>query len=146
MTPATNHRTLPSPAARLSRAARPANPTAHHGAAQRPGISQHTTAVQSSGATQSSSTVQSSSAVQSGLGRRTIRPATLAESDYVANPFCERCGTDEFIYLESFVPATHHRDGSISKLAEVTYFCSGCDDYSAHAVPASWAPPGWYFG
>jgi hypothetical protein len=129
MTPAMNHHTLPSPTARVSRAARPANPTAHHGAAQRPGISQHTIAVQ-----------------PSSLGRRTVRPATLAESDYVANPFCERCGTDEFIYLESFVPATHHRDGSISKLAEVTYFCSGCDDYSAHAVPASWAPPGWYFG
>ena len=75
-----------------------------------------------------------------------IRPATLAESDYVASPYCERCGTDEFIYLETFVPATHHRDGSISKLGEVTYFCSGCDDFSAHAVPASWAPPGWYFG
>jgi hypothetical protein len=78
--------------------------------------------------------------------RREIRPATLAESEYVASPYCERCGTDEFIYLETFVPATHRRDGSVSKLGEVTYFCSGCDDFSAHAVPASWVPPGWYFG
>ena len=82
----------------------------------------------------------------SGLGHRDIHPVTLAESDYVASPFCEHCGTDEFIYLETFVPATHRRDGSVSKLGEVTYFCSGCDDFSAHAVPASWAPPGWYFG
>ena len=130
-----NHNTLPSPAAHVSRAARSTTPTAHHGAAQR------------ASTVQRSSTLQRPTPVQpSSLGHQAVRPTTLAESDYVANPFCERCGTDEFIYLESFVPATHHRDGSISKLAEVTYFCSGCDDYSAHAVPASWAPPGWYFG
>ena len=76
----------------------------------------------------------------------TASHATLAEAEYVASPYCERCGTDEFIYLETFVPATHRRDGSVSKLGEVTYFCSGCDDFSAHAVPASWVPPGWYFG
>lgn len=80
------------------------------------------------------------------LGRRDPHPATLVEAEYVGSPYCERCGTDEFIYLETFVPATYHRDGSINKLGEVTYFCSGCDDFSAHAVPASWVPPGWYFG
>ena len=79
-------------------------------------------------------------------GRVDPHPATLVEAEYVGSPYCERCGTDEFIYLETFVPATHHRDGSINKLGEVTYFCSGCDDFSAHAVPASWVPPGWYFG
>ncbi|HEX9087156.1 MAG TPA: hypothetical protein VF867_06485 [Arthrobacter sp.] len=73
-------------------------------------------------------------------------PTTLVEAEYVGSPYCERCGTDEFIYLETFVPATHHRDGSINRLGEVTYFCSGCDDFSAHAVPATWVPPGWYFG
>ncbi|MGO4807599.1 hypothetical protein AB4089_21040 [Arthrobacter sp. 2MCAF15] len=88
----------------------------------------------------------SSTAQHTAAGHRGIRPATLAESEYVASPYCERCGTDEFIYLETFVPATHRRDGSVSKLGEVTYFCSGCDDFSAHAVPASWVPPGWYFG
>ncbi|HEX9230188.1 MAG TPA: hypothetical protein VF885_26610 [Arthrobacter sp.] len=80
------------------------------------------------------------------LGRLDPHPTTLIEAEYVGSPYCERCGTDEFIYLETFVPATHHRDGSINKLGEVTYFCSGCDDFSAHAVPASWVPPGWYFG
>lgn len=83
----------------------------------------------------------------SALGRRDPHPATTrADDDFVGIPYCERCGTDEFVYLETFVPAKHHRDGSVSKLAEVTYFCSGCDDFSAHAVPASWAPPGWYLG
>ena len=76
----------------------------------------------------------------------TPHAASLADADYVGSPYCERCGTDEFIYLETFVPATHRRDGSVSRLGEVTYFCSGCDDFSAHAVPASWVPPGWYFG
>jgi hypothetical protein len=118
----------------------------HHGAAQRSSTVQRAGTAQRASTVQHSTVPSSSTAPSSSLGRRTIRPATLAETDYVANPFCERCGTDEFIYLESFVPATHHRDGSVSKLAEVTYFCSGCDDYSAHAVPASWAPPGWYFG
>ncbi|MGO4229950.1 hypothetical protein AB4Y72_13880 [Arthrobacter sp. YAF34] len=93
------------------------------------------------------STLQHAGAAQhASQDRRGIRPTTLAESEYVASPYCERCGTDEFIYLETFVPATHRRDGSVSKLGEVTYFCSGCDDFSAHAVPASWVPPGWYFG
>jgi hypothetical protein len=72
--------------------------------------------------------------------------ATWVDADYVGNPYCERCGTDEFIYLEAFVPAKHRPDGSVKKLGEVTYFCTGCDDFSAHSVPASWVPPGWYFG
>ena len=97
--------------------------------------------IQHAGATQHASAARHASP-----DRRGIRPTTLAESEYVASPYCERCGTDEFIYLETFVPATHRRDGSVSKLGEVTYFCSGCDDFSAHAVPASWVPPGWYFG
>lgn len=79
-------------------------------------------------------------------GRRDQHALSLANADYVGSPYCERCGTDEFIYLESFVPATRHRDGTLSRLGEVTYFCSGCDDFSAHPVPASWVPPGWYFG
>ena len=121
--PALNHTRPTAPAAaHASKAARPA--TAHHSA-----VLQHPGAVQ-----------------RSNLGHGGVRPAALTESDYVANPYCERCGTDEFIYLETFVPATHRRDGSVSKLGEVTYFCSGCDDFSAHAVPASWVPPGWYFG
>lgn len=81
-----------------------------------------------------------------GRGRRDPHEVSLADVDYATSPYCERCGTDEFIYLETFVPASYRRDGSVSRLGEVTYFCSGCDDFSAHAVPASWVPPGWYFG
>jgi len=81
------------------------------------------------------------------LGRLHPHAAPVrADEDYVGIPFCERCGTDEFVYLETFVPAKHRRDGSVSKLGEVAYFCSGCEDFSAHAVPASWVPPGWYLG
>ncbi|GAA2124597.1 hypothetical protein GCM10009825_00260 [Arthrobacter humicola] len=123
--PAINHPRLSAPAAaHATTSARPATSPMRHGATiQHPATTQY-----------------------SSLGRGGIRPATLAESDFVASPFCERCGTDEFIYLETFIPAAHRRDGSVSKLGEVTYFCSGCDDFSAHAVPASWVPPGWYFG
>ena len=72
---------------------------------------------------------------------------TLVEAEYVGSPYCERCGTDEFIYLETFVPANLPAGTArVSKLGEVTYFCTGCDDFSAHAVPASWAPPGLVLG
>ncbi|WP_346959343.1 hypothetical protein [uncultured Arthrobacter sp.] len=81
------------------------------------------------------------------LGRLDAHPAPArTDDDFVGIPYCERCGTDEFVYLETFVPAKHRRDGTVSRLGEVTYFCSGCEDFSAHAVPASWAPPGWYLG
>ena len=82
-----------------------------------------------------------------GLGRLDPHPVPArTDDDFVGIPYCERCGTDEFVYLETFVPAKHRRDGTVSRLGEVTYFCSGCEDFSAHAVPASWAPPGWYLG
>ncbi|MFF2246431.1 hypothetical protein ACFVTM_19925 [Arthrobacter sp. NPDC058130] len=130
--PAINHARPSAPvAARPPRAGHPVSVSAHPAAP----LHHAGTAVQHSSAVQHTTT-----------GHQGIRPATLAESEYVASPYCERCGTDEFIYLEAFVPATHRRDGAVSKLGEVTYFCSGCDDFSAHAVPASWVPPGWYFG
>lgn len=70
----------------------------------------------------------------------------LVEAEFVSSPYCERCGTDEFIYLETFVPAKFRHDGTLRKPGEVTYFCTGCEDFSGHPVPASWVPPGWYFG
>ncbi|MEC5180608.1 hypothetical protein [Arthrobacter sp. CG_A4] len=119
MTPATNRPQIPTaPAVHSLQAVRPPAPMVNRGSA-----AQHT--------------------VQ---GRRDPHPATLVAAGFVGSPYCERCGTDEFVYLETFVPATHHSDGSVNKLGEVTYFCSGCDDFAAHAVPASWVPPGWYFG
>jgi hypothetical protein len=68
------------------------------------------------------------------------------ESEYVGKPTCEKCGTDEFIYLESYVPPVFRRDGGVKTLGEVAYTCTRCEDFSAHSVPMSWAPPGWYLG
>ena len=51
-----------------------------------------------------------------GRGRRDAHHPTLLESEYVGSPYCERCGTDEFIYLETFVPATH-RQGRLHQQA-----------------------------
>jgi hypothetical protein len=118
MTPAINHPHAPAPSDVALKPMRPLTPATHRGAATQHPI----------------------------RGRRDAHAISLADADYASSPYCERCGTDEFIYLETFVPATHRRDGSVSRLGEVTYFCSGCDDFSAHAVPASWVPPGWYFG
>lgn len=68
------------------------------------------------------------------------------ESEYVGKPTCDKCGTDEFIYLESYIPPVYRRDGVVRTLGEVAYTCTRCEDFSAHSVPASWAPPGWYLG
>jgi hypothetical protein len=77
---------------------------------------------------------------------RYTRHSMAMDSEYVGQPNCEKCGTDEFIYLESFVPPKHRHDGTVRKLGEVAYTCTRCEDFSAHSVPASWAPPGWYLG
>ncbi|WP_374102011.1 hypothetical protein [Arthrobacter sp. ISL-5] len=68
------------------------------------------------------------------------------DTEYVGKPNCEKCGTDEFIYLESFIPPKYRHDGAVRTLGEVAYTCTRCEDFSAHSVPASWAPPGWYLG
>ncbi len=118
MTPATNH---PHPAVR------PARPLGAVGPLAAP--------------------VRRESLPHTAVGRFNPHPERArGDDDFVGIPYCERCGTDEFVYLETFIPAKHHRDGSVSRLGEVTYFCSGCEDFSAHAVPASWVPPGWYLG
>lgn len=72
--------------------------------------------------------------------------AQNVESEYVGKPTCEKCGTDEFIYLESYVPPVLRGDGVVRALGEVAYTCTRCEDFSAHSVPMSWAPPGWYLG
>lgn len=68
------------------------------------------------------------------------------DTEYVGKPNCEKCGTDEFIYLESFIPPKYRHDGTVRTLGEVAYTCTRCEDFSAHSVPSSWAPPGWYLG
>jgi hypothetical protein len=75
-------------------------------------------------------------------------PGSTAAQDLerVAEPYCDACKTDEFIYIESFMPCITGSDGHVKRLGEVTYFCTACDGFAGHAVPASWAPPGWYLG
>lgn len=86
----------------------------------------------------------------------TARPATRqntlgtgrasVDSGYVGKPTCDKCRTDEFVYLESYIPPTYRRDGSVATLGEVAYTCTRCEDFSAHNVPVTWTPPGWYLG
>jgi hypothetical protein len=85
-------------------------------------------------------------AVTTAANPRYTRHSMTTDAEYVGQPNCEKCGTDEFIYLESFVPPKHRQDGTVRKLGEVAYTCTRCEDFSAHSVPASWAPPGWYLG
>jgi len=86
----------------------------------------------------------------------TVRPATRrsnlgsglagTDSGYVGKPTCDKCRTDEFVYLESYIPPTYRRDGSVATLGEAAYTCTRCEEFSAHSVPATWSPPGWYLG
>ncbi|TLM83369.1 hypothetical protein FDW83_10410 [Pseudarthrobacter sp. NamE2] len=80
--------------------------------------------------------------------RQTTLGAGIATTDsgYVGKPTCDKCRTDEFIYLESYIPPTYRRDGSVATLGEVAYTCTRCEDFSAHSVPVTWTPPGWYLG
>jgi hypothetical protein len=83
------------------------------------------------------------------LGTRNSRlGAGIATTDsgYVGKPTCDRCRTDEFVYLESYIPPTYRRDGSVGTLGEVAYTCTRCEEFSAHSVPVTWTPPGWYLG
>lgn len=83
------------------------------------------------------------------LGTRNSRLGAgiaTTESGYVGKPTCDRCRTDEFIYLESYIPPTYRRDGCVGALGEVAYTCTRCEDFSAHSVPVTWTPPGWYLG
>ena len=77
-------------------------------------------------------------------GHSTI--TSRADTEFVSKPTCDKCGTDEFIYLESYIPPVYRRDGAVRTLGEVAYTCTRCEEFSAHSVPASWAPPGWYLG
>ena len=84
--------------------------------------------------------------------RPSTRQSTLGsgiattDSGYVGKPTCDKCRTDEFVYLESYIPPTYRRDGTVATLGEVAYTCTRCEEFSAHSVPVTWTPPGWYLG
>ena len=80
--------------------------------------------------------------------RRSNLGAGIATTDsgYVGKPTCDTCRTDEFVYLESYIPPTYRRDGTVASLGEAAYTCTRCEEFSAHSVPVTWTPPGWYLG
>lgn len=54
-------------------------------------------------------------------------PATV---DTGARPWCTVCNTDSYIFVETVVEATPNQ----SEIVEVSYTCSECDTFYAHAV------------
>jgi hypothetical protein len=85
-------------------------------------------------------------AVTTAANRHFPHHSMTVDTEYIAKPNCDKCGTDEFIYLESFVPPRYRQDGTVRTLGEAAYTCTRCEEFSAHSVPSSWAPPGWYLG
>ncbi|MGR0160638.1 hypothetical protein [Paenarthrobacter nitroguajacolicus] len=54
-------------------------------------------------------------------------PATV---DTGVRPWCTVCNTDSYIFVETVVEATPNQ----SEIVEVSYTCSECDTFYAHAV------------
>ncbi|NHW46531.1 hypothetical protein HAV21_06440 [Paenarthrobacter sp. MSM-2-10-13] len=54
-------------------------------------------------------------------------PATV---DTGARPWCTVCNTDSYVFVETVVEATPNQ----SEIVEVSYTCSECDTFYAHAV------------
>lgn len=60
-------------------------------------------------------------------------------------PSCPRCRTDEYLIFEEFVPARQAEHSTDLIPASASYTCSECGTFNAHAVPASWRPPQWFW-
>ena len=59
-------------------------------------------------------------------------------------PFCEGCGTDDFLIFEEYVPSRVLPGGQV-RPAETSYTCIECGQVGGHSVPAGWEPPGWFW-
>lgn len=81
------------------------------------------------------------------LSRDRIGPGPVAfrQRDAVSEPFCENCGTDEYLLYEDFAPARTLPGGRSAGRASVSYSCTQCGGFSGHDVPATWAPPNWFW-
>ncbi|GAA3272214.1 hypothetical protein [Paenarthrobacter aurescens] len=53
-----------------------------------------------------------------------------ATADTGARPWCSVCNTDSYIFVETVVEAAPNQ----SEIVEVSYTCSECDTFYAHAV------------
>ncbi|MFF1829071.1 hypothetical protein [Paenarthrobacter sp. NPDC058040] len=56
--------------------------------------------------------------------------ATPTTADTGARPWCTVCDTDSYIFVETVVEAEPNQ----SEIVEVSYTCSECDTFYAHAV------------
>ncbi len=56
--------------------------------------------------------------------------AAPATSDTGSRPWCTVCDTDSYIFVETVVEAEPNQ----SEIVEVSYTCSECDTFYAHAV------------
>ncbi|GAB3526310.1 hypothetical protein [Arthrobacter monumenti] len=57
-----------------------------------------------------------------------------------AVPTCNKCKTDEYLYIEEYTPPVINDDGELARLGDTSYFCTRCLQYGAHAVPPLWTP------
>ncbi|MUK02466.1 hypothetical protein GM708_11360 [Vibrio cholerae] len=71
--------------------------------------------------------------------------SSLTAKDMGEAPFCPRCGTDEYLIFEEFVPARQADHATRLLPASASYTCSECGTFNAHAVPESWRPPHWFW-
>lgn len=70
----------------------------------------------------------------------TTNQSAQADSRLVTEPYCNKCRTDAYLYVEDFTPARIGQDGTLLRLGEASYFCTRCVQYAAHAVPPLWTP------
>ncbi|MFP3579720.1 hypothetical protein SB659_09060 [Arthrobacter sp. SIMBA_036] len=61
---------------------------------------------------------------------KTARRTAPATAEAAAPPWCTVCDTDSYIFVETVVEAEPNR----SHVVEVSYTCSECDTFYAHAV------------
>ncbi|BBE22612.1 hypothetical protein MN0502_14950 [Arthrobacter sp. MN05-02] len=71
-------------------------------------------------------------------------PIGKSSPDHGEIPFCSACDTAEHLAFEDFVPSRVLPDGQ-EHLGTVSYLCTGCNQYSSHAVPDAWQPPAWHW-
>ncbi|WP_104167728.1 hypothetical protein [Arthrobacter sp. SX1312] len=78
---------------------------------------------------------------------RSLRTSSSAVSAPLTEevPSCPLCLTDDYLIFEEFVPARQADHSTELLPASASYTCSECGTFNAHAVPASWRPPQWFW-
>lgn len=78
---------------------------------------------------------------------RSLRTSTSAVALPLTEeaPSCPVCRTDDYLIFEEFVPARQADHSTDLLPASASYTCSECGAFNAHAVPAAWRPPQWFW-